>query len=328
MSELELYKKNRIRGLQSVYSRKIADLQNELRHAIRTIQTKRLFSKLKSQQINKVTTTYISYANTLTRQLNNDILNVKNYVPEPYIPSTKKNALLIGCNYLNTPHELHGCVNDVTNVSKRLTSQGFSITTLTDYTEKKPTKENILNAFKDLLTSSSKGDLLFFMYSGHGSNVVDKNGDEPDRMDELLITCDLKGIVDDDLKLLLNQHLPNGVTLFAMFDSCFSGTVLDLKYQFLDSLNYDSYTEHSKNIETKGNVYMISGCTDKQTSSDAYINNQSQGAMTWALLECVNHPTWRDLVKNMRTVLKKSGFNQIPQFSSSNFVDIDSAVFI
>jgi hypothetical protein len=34
-----------------------------------------------------------------------------------------------------------------------------------------------------------------------------------------------------------------------MFDSCFSGSVLDLKYQYMDSLNYDNYTENNKELE-------------------------------------------------------------------------------
>lgn len=333
--ELNAYKKNRIHNLQKVYSEKIKVLQNGLRNDIVTIQRKRLFSKLKAQQIKKVTATYSSYVNTLTRQLNYDISVVNNYVPNIHVNSpvpdpsiAKKTALLIGCNYLNTPNELHGCINDVNNVKRRLLEKGFSVTTVTDYTDKKPTKDVILEEFKNLLTSSTSGDLLFFMYSGHGSNMADRNSDEVDGMDELLVSSDLNVIVDDELKSLLNQFLPKNVTLFAMFDSCFSGTILDLKYQFLNGANYDQYIENPKNIETPGTVYMISGCTDKQTSSDAYINRQSQGAMTWALLESLKSPTWRSLIKNMRDVLKKSGFVQIPQFASSNFVDIDSDVFI
>ena len=116
-----------------------------------------------------------------------------------------------------------------------------------------------------------------------------------------------------------------------MFDSCFSGSVLDLKYQYLDSLNYDKYTENDKDAITIGNVFMISGCTDEQTSADAVFDNKANGAMTWALLQSLNQtPTasWKELLKSMRDILKKSQFSQIPQFSSGKFVDIDTPVFI
>lgn len=326
--ELETYKKNRINELKKTYSNKISLLQKELRNAINAIQHKRLFSNIKKNQINRLTTTYSSYANTLTRQLNNDILSIKNYLPvEPSI--VNKKALLVGINYTNTQNELYGCINDVSNVKDRLNSQGFIVTTLTDFTEKKPTKKNIIDEFTSLIMNSTSGDLLFFMYSGHGSNILDKNGDEKDRYDEMLVSGDLKAILDDELKTLINQYLNKDVTLFCMFDSCFSGTVLDLKYQFLDSLNYDKYTENSNTTSTLGNVYMISGCTDNQTSADAFINNKPQGAMTWALLESIkSNITWRELIKSMRDKLKSSGYEQVPQFSSGNFVDIDSIVFI
>jgi hypothetical protein len=110
-------------------------------------------------------------------------------------------------------------------------------------------------------------------------------------------------IIDDDLKSLIQSNLKEKVTLFALFDSCFSGSVLDLRYQYLDSLNYNNFTENNKVLETKGNVLMISGCSDYQTSSDTNINNKSTGAMTWTLLETLKQNpncSWRDLVKKMR----------------------------
>jgi hypothetical protein len=99
----------------------------------------------------------------------------------------------------------------------------------------------------------------------------------------------------------------------------------------MDSLNYDKYTENEKQAITVGNVFMISGCTDEQTSADAVFNNRPNGAMTWSLLESLKqkpNESWRELVKNMRDILKTSEFDQIPQFSSGSFVNIDTPVFI
>jgi hypothetical protein len=202
---------------------------------------------------------------------------------------------------------------------------------LTDETSIKATRKNILDEFKNLLINSQSGDLLFFSYSGHGSYMKDNNNDETTGYDQLIVPCDLNVIVDDELKTIIQTNLKSNVTLFAMFDSCFSGSVLDLKYQYMDSLNYDNYTENSKQLETQGNVFMISGCSDYQTSVDAVINNTPGGAMTWSLLESLKQKpncNWRELVKNMRDLLKTSGYVQVPQFSSGTFEDIDAAVFI
>lgn len=99
----------------------------------------------------------------------------------------------------------------------------------------------------------------------------------------------------------------------------------------MDSLDKNNFTENVNESETNGNVIMISGCSDVQTSSDAYINNKNQGAMTWAFLEAFKSEkniTWRNLLIKMRDLLKKSKFDQIPQLTSGSFLNIDSLVFI
>ncbi len=123
------------------------------------------------------------------------------------------------------------------------------------------------------------------------------------------------------------NNLKKDVTLFVLFDCCHSGTILDLKYQYLDSTNYDTVTENDVNLETNGDVFMISGCMDAQTSADAYINSMYQGAMSWALLDTINNlinPTWKEVITKMRNTLKSSKFTQIPQLSSGKALDLDA----
>jgi hypothetical protein len=244
----------------------------------------------------------------------------------------RKKALLIGINYKNTQNELQGCIHDMESFQERLIQKGFyEITLLTDDTTIKPTKDVILNELKNLFINSNPGDLLFFAFSGHGSYQPDTNHDETNGFDELLIPIDMQPIVDDDLKILIQTYLKKEVTLFAISDSCFSGTVMDLKYQYLDSINEDKLTEHQHSQETEGNILFISGCTDTQTSADAYIQNSFHGAMTWSLLESLKtkpEQSWRELIVNMRELLKTNGYSQIPQLSSGKFIDIDSTVFV
>ena len=168
------------------------------------------------------------------------------------------------------------------------------------------------------------------MFSGHGNTQKDTNNNEPSGKDQLIIPLDLLPIVDDDLKNIINQYLQKGVTLIALFDSCYSGSVLDLKYQYLDSLNYDAATINNTENQTNGKVFMISGCTDRQTSADAYINNKYNGALTWAYLQALTTIapalTWRKLVQTMRDNLKSNNYSQIPQFSCGQPSNIDENI--
>lgn len=245
----------------------------------------------------------------------------------------KKKALLIGINYIGTTSQLNGCINDIDDISDMLTKKyAFkpeSITKITDETVKKPTRDVILASFAAFLASGNEGDLLFFSYSGHGSYTLDRNNDENNENDEMIITSDLKGILDDELKSLIQKHLKKNVTLFALFDSCFSGTVLDLKYQYFDSLANDANTVNNNETETIGNVIMISGCSDIQTSADAFLEKKYQGAMTWSFisaLDTFNTLSWKDLLIKMRDRLKQSDFTQLPQLSSGYFMDINKTV--
>jgi hypothetical protein len=250
---------------------------------------------------------------------------IKKIVKKPQNIKIKsfKNALLIGCNYKNTQYELFGCINDVNNIKNKIQKEYKfnNITILTDNTTKKPTKINILNSLKNLLINSKSGDTLLFFYSGHGTQTIDKNNEETDKLDEVIVPLDFKYIIDDELNNIIYNNLKSGVNLFTLFDCCHSGSILDLKYQYIDSTNLNNITINNKYKNIKGNVLMISGCMDKQTSADAFINNKFQGAMTWSFLKSINsnkNIKWFDLVQNMRNLLKSNGYNQIPQLSSGN----------
>lgn len=330
--DLDTYKKNRINENYSIFNKVVSRLYASMVANIKTVQNSRQNASSKQKQINSLLNQYYTNVNELKANLDKSILSIKNYTPTTATINGKKKALLIGINYTGTSNELYGCINDTGSIKERISKQGFDyINIITDLTAKKATRDNILEEFKNLLINSESGDLLFLLYSGHGSYAIDRNGDEADGRDELLVSCDLQGILDDELKSIIRTYLKADVTLFALMDCCFSGSVLDLKYQYLDSLNYEQFTENSKDLETIGDVFMISGCTDNQTSADAVFNNKANGAMTWALLETLKSSStisWRELVKNMRTLLKNSKFTQIPQLSSGKFVDIDKQIFI
>ena len=330
--ELTIFRQNRLAYLRQKYNADCARLYSNLANIANTIQRARIAARNKQQLLNNAVNQYYKDVNTLTTILNQNKSAIEKYVPPPIIINGNKKALLIGINYTGTTNELYGCINDVESVKERITSNGFKdINILTDLTSKKATRSNILLEFKNLLVNSKEGDLLFFLYSGHGSYVLDRNKDETDGYDELIVSCDLQGILDDEFKSLIQTFLKPKVTLFAMFDSCFSGSVLDLKYQYLDSLDYEKYTENDKQLDTLGSVFMISGCTDNQTSADAFINNTSQGAMTWSFIESINSNSklsWRELIQNMRKLLTNSRYTQIQQLSTGNAFNIDTAIFI
>ena len=326
------YKALKIKQLNDIYTINVRNLNIYYNNALNIIKRSKNTNANKNKLIQNLNNEINTKLNLLKIQLNNDILNINNLVM-PEIKNTKNNsALLIGINYFGTDNELYGCINDTNSIKSLISSYNFQkISILTDNNEKKPTRNNILEEFKNLLINSQSGDVLLFFYSGHGSYILDKNNNEKTGKDQLIVPCDLNEILDDELKNIIQLNLKKDVTLIALFDCCHSGSILDLKYQYMDSLENNKFTENINETETNGNVIMISGCSDIQTSADATINNKNQGAMTWAFLEAFKSEqniTWRNLLIKMRSLLKQSKFSQLPQLTSGSFFDIDSQVFI
>lgn len=243
-----------------------------------------------------------------------------------------KKALLVGSNYPGTQYPLQGCLNDVNFMRDKLKTLAYNqITLLADGAQTKPTRGNVINNILLLLSSSNPGETLFFGYSGHGSSISDLNGDDLDGKDEVVVCCDMNYIVDDEFKQIIDQNLKPNTRLFCVMDACHSASLLDLKYQWLDSNNLDKLTVNNKQQETKGQVILISGCMDSQTSADAYINKTFRGAMLWAFLQVINanpNISYKDLLVKMRKVLKANKFSQIPQLSSGQNLDINSKLIL
>lgn len=152
----------------------------------------------------------------------------------------KKKALCIGINYVGQQAELRGCINDANNIKRFLVqSYGYKeedIVMLTDDARDPrsiPTKDNIMRAMQWLVQGAQQNDSLFFHYSGHGGQTKDLDGDEGDGFDEVIYPVDFKRaghIVDDVMHDVMVRPLPPGCRLTAIFDSCHSGSALDLPY--------------------------------------------------------------------------------------------------
>tara|TARA_Y100000389_G_scaffold204545_1_gene257862 strand:- start:5097 stop:6059 length:963 start_codon:yes stop_codon:yes gene_type:complete len=232
-----------------------------------------------------------------------------------------KFACLIGINYQNTSSELHGCVNDVLKLRNILqTKLGYKSNNIMTLTNNQGTRNNILANFARLLQNSIEGDTLFFSFSGHGAFTKDLNSDEDDGRDEFIVCVDNKSIIDDEFKIIIDKYLKPNVKLFALFDNCHSGTILDLPYQYIAT---DEFKTHNS-TDTKGEVICLSGCRDNQVSMDAYIKGTFNGAMTWALSEVLSTQekmTWNTCLSRLRSKLKQRGFKQLPQLTCGTKLD-------
>jgi hypothetical protein len=89
---------------------------------------------------------------------------------------------------------------------------------------KSASRSKVLDAIRAAAKALGKGDLFLVTYSGHGGQVPDVSGDEPDKLDETWCLYDGQ-LIDDELYLELGRFAP-GVRIFVLSDSCHSGSVV------------------------------------------------------------------------------------------------------
>jgi hypothetical protein len=329
-------------NLTKTYNNSINMLVNRFRQNINIINRYRLSRYVKANLIRLITINYNNNIKRVTDEYNIKKNRLIELISIMSASNKNKKAILIGINYINTQHQLYGCINDTINIKDLLQNKFdyniFNI--LTDNTNKKPNKFNIINELTNLLVNANNGDNLFFLYSGHGTYTIDLNNDETDGQDELIVPLDATDtkscILDDEINSIIMKNLKVGVNLFMLFDSCFSGTVADLKYNYLTSVSEetDFITINPTAQDTPSQVIMISGCRDEQTSADAYVNyfnnNINAGAMTYSFLQTIHqlgvNISLKTLIENMRKILKDNGFSQIPQLSSGTRLDISNTI--
>lgn len=236
-----------------------------------------------------------------------------------------KSAVCVGINnYPGIFNDLKGCVNDANDWSALLQGFGFSTRTILD---SQATKAAIKSALQGLVNSTGTGDVAVFTYSGHGTQVADRNSDEADTYDEAICAYD-GNIIDDELRAILQGIHPQA-TLFVISDSCFSGSVTRLAGEkaiprFVPpTVSMAGRTARRSFLLPEADMpeLLLSGCSDSEYSYDAEFNGRPNGAMTAYAIQVIKqnpNATYREFFAALRALLPSNDYPQSPQLEGSD----------
>lgn len=253
-------------------------------------------------------------------------------------------AFLVGINYPGTNSALRGCVNDVMTM-KEIIENHFGFTDPNNVkilTDNDATTRNIKSGLSWLIEGATAGDVLFFHFSGHGSQMPNNSGSdhEPDGLDEILCPTDLdwqsKVIRDDDLRRTFDL-VPEGVSLTVLLDCCHSGSGLDQTNQYqplglgvareleeeisksmvnryipmpehlrAEAEKYkiqDSIKPVARSVQERG--MLITGCQSQQTSADAFIGGKFMGAATYFVAQVLKEFDYKVSYKTLVDEMNK-----------------------
>jgi len=255
-------------------------------------------------------------------------------------------ALAIGLNSVNPKHyggwsgDLNACEADAVDVADIAKAKGFKTQTLVT---RSATRKNVIQAMDKAAGSLQAGDIFLLFYSGHGGQVPDMNNDEDDHQDETWCLYDGE-LIDDEIFRLLGKFA-KGVRIFALSDSCHSGTVTKAafyqgtmgarsagvgpdrpRYKFMppdvalrtyrqNRKFYDKILKDPKLTNTldevTASVVLISGCQDNQYSSDGTFNS----LFTANLLAAWNNGHFKRNYKSFhKAIIKRMPPDQTPNY--------------
>ena len=154
-------------------------------------------------------------------------------IPESDSQPFPKFALQVGIDDYEYVTKLDGCVQDILDMKALLIQKfGFPEKNILTLTNRQATHEAIIAAFKTQLIENAKKNpnaIVVFQYSGHGSQAEDMNGDEPDKLDETLVSADSRDpqnkhfdILDDELNDLFEQLSQYTANATFILDGCHS----------------------------------------------------------------------------------------------------------
>jgi len=258
-------------------------------------------------------------------------------------------ALTIGLNAVDPQHyagwsgNLAACEYDAEDMAKIAKSKGFQVETLLT---KKASREKVIDAVSKAAKNLKQGDIFMLSYSGHGGQLPDLNGDEPDKYDETWCLYDGQ-LVDDEINSMFTKF-SKGIRILVFSDSCHSGTVtrdafgygnprpsnrpgeiVRLRYMPREFIwpvyrqNREFYDKiltkpAAKDEDIKASALLISGCMDNQYSADGDRN----GLFTSQLLAVWKEGTFSgDYKKFHRDIVERMPPDQTPNFYPTGFRD-------
>lgn len=267
-----------------------------------------------------------------------------------------KHALLIGINkYSNLPphYQLSGCTNDIEIMARILEENfGFPESNIKKLRDEEATREGILAALGALTERIAENDIAVIHYSGHGSQIRDREGDEPDGWDETIVPNDSgrgsypnRDITDDEIYVWLLELTEKTPHVTLIFDCCNSGTIsrdaFGTKSRWVEpdmrpveelppSPVLKMMKASSRDVGPSGwlplsrRYVLIAGCRDNESSYEHIVQESgkvSHGAMTYFLSRELTkaHPgaTYRDIFERVSVNVTAHYPNQHPQLEGA-----------
>jgi hypothetical protein len=256
------------------------------------------------------------------------------------LPQNNNIALVVGTNYspdLSSRKKLSGCANDAKNMKELLIYKyHFAADNIVLLVNDAATKGNIIKNFQGLIAKATPDSQVVFYFSGHGSQVPDENGDEPDGRDEVLLPFDTRFnneklencLSDDELNALLEKLAEKSNNITVILDSCHSGDAIReshvISKQFINPYLKKKPANQFEDKKVYGfhpvnpSCLLIAACADDEIAVEA----DGQGILTSALIKVMGietNLTYKEMIRQVTEEVSRKFPYQQPQLEGERY---------
>ncbi len=260
-------------------------------------------------------------------------------------------ALVIGVGQYKNDKipDLIGPPNDAQRFYELLTSKdgyGFPKENVCLLLNEQATTAKFKETFEKVLVDrAQEKDVAVVYFAGHGSQTRDKNGDEPDRMDETFLfhdsrTNDIGDLVDDEFNVMLAKLYSKTKYITMITDSCNSGTSMrgdkgTFTARFAQPMEQDTKADKNLITDDKGDgggswiPESMPGLIAFTAASDgtSALETEGHGIFTDALLQVLSQArdqplTYAQVARQVPSLIAATSY-QIPYFQG----ELDRPVF-
>ncbi|WP_414550762.1 caspase family protein [Anabaena sp. CCY 0017] len=304
---------------------------------------------------------FLQFAGSALTTLGLNYFNIKNqslrYAQAVSASTPRKLALLIGINNYQTVENLKGSITDIYLQRELLIHRfGFhpqDILLVSDESEIKPTRAGILQAVEEHLIQQAKpGDTVVYHFSGHGSQVFDRDSGFSENLNSTFVPSDraisvvnnqlqVSDITGKTLFLLMSAIKTENLTV--VLDSCYAGggkrgnltirsiadgkqytpsqTEIEYQHKWLSHLNISPPELEQQRKQGIAKGIVIAAARKNQIAAEAYLDDFVTGAFTYLMTQYLWQENSNTPVKTVITNISRSinstfTSNQTPELTA------------
>lgn len=249
---------------------------------------------------------------------------------EPVYQKGLVKALFVGVGYTAIPSiAIPSCEQDIQTSKQKIQElypDCINVRVVSESSEIKPTRKNILESIAWLVEDIKPGQHVFFHYSGHGGQLVGKDGAYRSIFENCIYPCKgkkLQIILDEEIRKGLIEKIPKGSKCFIVMDSYSGNATISLEHTWQTSEDHTLY--YVQDIEMpslEGKIIVLSSCqTEDAPMSAESIYGQTGGVLSSILPQILDKNNdqleMKEYMWSVLKTLQARGCSKIPILSAT-----------